>query len=640
MAPNAGAPELTRKYREMNPLKSTVLRALICSGAALALPAVHAQTMQTPDWQRATAGTAGIAVELDGQDNAYVLGMTAPSLYDANVGTAVISRYSSTGVLQWVRTWFPTGYAGVRPTAMFTDAAGAVVVVGAYSDYNYAVSNLGSNTTSGPTGLLDAGWVVLKYGSDGTLLWSRKVSRTTGYAVAGVADAAGDVYVLGRGTNKVFTAEKLSGSTGATLWSKNSLAVTGGETPGQIRLTPSNHVVVSGAGAAGMSLYAYAADSGATVWSTRHAAAAGNYAPSLAVGPWGEVIGTGTAGSALFVAAHDASYAPLFARSYAQGTLGVRVGVDALRNIVVSGVAASPTNWVTLRLDPAGNVLTTPWVADYHPTANETPYDMALAGDGSAFVAGSTGLGWTTDGMSTRATTARYLPNGSVAWLASTLDAAAAVDVAAAKDGAVFVLGNTAQTLMHYPATANQLPVGSLKLGTGTTAPLTVYLDASLSKDPDGSIASYRWNFGDGSAATTATPLVTHVYPVAGSYNANVTPVDNLGAAGSTASLVVTASAPVAAAPTPTALTLSSTSVVGGTSLTGSVKASSTAGVVVKLASSKPRLVAVPSSITIPAGASTGTFTVKTARVTGTTSATITATANGVSVKTLLTVTR
>ncbi|WP_088280235.1 PKD domain-containing protein [Ideonella sp. A 288] len=624
----------------MNTLKSTVLRVLFCTGAVLALPSVQGQALQTPDWQRSTAGASGVAVELDGQDNAYVVGVTAPNAFDANVGTALISRFSSTGVLQWSRTWFPTGYAGVRPTAMFTDAAGAVVVVGAYADYNYAVSNLGSGTTAGPTGVMEAGWVVLKYGSDGTLLWSRHVARASGYAVAGVADAAGDLYVLGRGTNKVFTAEKLSGATGATIWSKNSLAVTGGETPGQIRLTPSNHVVVSGAGAAGMSLYAYAADTGATLWSTRHAAAAGNYAPSLAVGPWGEVIGTGTAGSALFVAAHDASYAPLFARSYPQGTQGVRVGVDALRNIVVSGVAASPTNWVTLRLDAAGNVLTTPWAADYHPTANETPYDLALGSDGSAFVAGATGMGWTVDGMALRATTARYLPNGSVAWLASTLDAAAAVDVAAAKDGAVFVLGNTAQTLLHYPATANQLPVGSLKLGTGTTAPLTVYLDASLSRDADGSVASYRWNFGDGTAATTATPLVTHVYPVAGSYTANVTPVDNVGAVGSTASLVVTATVPVVAPPTPTALTLSSTSVIGGTSLTGTVKASSTAGVVVKLTSSKPRTVAVPSSITIPAGASTGSFTVKTARVTSSTTVAITATANGVSVKSLLTVTR
>src|SRR5207247_717877 len=41
-------------------------------------------------------------------------------------------------------------------------------------------------------------------------------------------------------------------------------------------------------------------------------------------------------------------------------------------------------------------------------------------------------------------------------------------------------------------------------------APLTVTLNGSASSDPDGSIASYSWNFGDGGSASGAT--VQHAY--------------------------------------------------------------------------------------------------------------------------------
>src|SRR5206468_3079582 len=46
---------------------------------------------------------------------------------------------------------------------------------------------------------------------------------------------------------------------------------------------------------------------------------------------------------------------------------------------------------------------------------------------------------------------------------------------------------------------ANQLPVASLTVTPSSgTAPLTVTANASGSSDPDGTIASYRFDFGDG----------------------------------------------------------------------------------------------------------------------------------------------
>lgn len=61
------------------------------------------------------------------------------------------------------------------------------------------------------------------------------------------------------------------------------------------------------------------------------------------------------------------------------------------------------------------------------------------------------------------------------------------------------------------------------------SAPLTVTLSGSGSSDPDGTIASYQWTFGDGGSATTTTPTVQHTY-AQGSYTASLVVVDNLGA--------------------------------------------------------------------------------------------------------------
>lgn len=68
-------------------------------------------------------------------------------------------------------------------------------------------------------------------------------------------------------------------------------------------------------------------------------------------------------------------------------------------------------------------------------------------------------------------------------------------------------------------------------------APLSVQLSANAS-DPDGSITSFAWTFGDGATSSVQNPL--HTYQAPGSYLASVTVFDNAGAsATSTVSLEV-----------------------------------------------------------------------------------------------------
>lgn len=79
---------------------------------------------------------------------------------------------------------------------------------------------------------------------------------------------------------------------------------------------------------------------------------------------------------------------------------------------------------------------------------------------------------------------------------------------------------------------------------------LVCNFNGSTSSDPDGTISSYSWNFGDGSAlGTGATP--SHTYAAAGTYTVTLTVTDNQGATGSVPHDVT-----VAAAPTHTNTTL------------------------------------------------------------------------------------
>lgn len=54
-----------------------------------------------------------------------------------------------------------------------------------------------------------------------------------------------------------------------------------------------------------------------------------------------------------------------------------------------------------------------------------------------------------------------------------------------------------------------------------------VSFNASNSYDPDGSIASYVWHFGDGNITTVTTPLITHQYNAAGNYTVVLIVIDN-----------------------------------------------------------------------------------------------------------------
>lgn len=97
----------------------------------------------------------------------------------------------------------------------------------------------------------------------------------------------------------------------------------------------------------------------------------------------------------------------------------------------------------------------------------------------------------------------------------------------------------------HYVAAvgpiANKPPTANF---TSVVNNLSASFDASASFDPDGTIASYSWNYGDGSTGTGAGS--THTYATAGSYTVTLTVTDNQGAIGTKSQTIVTTAPPVA----------------------------------------------------------------------------------------------
>ena len=82
----------------------------------------------------------------------------------------------------------------------------------------------------------------------------------------------------------------------------------------------------------------------------------------------------------------------------------------------------------------------------------------------------------------------------------------------------------------------NDDPVAVIANGPyAATVGQSISMSSQGSNDPDGSIASYSWNFGDGSSSTAANP--SHTYSSVGNYTVTLTVTDNEGASDSVTSV-------------------------------------------------------------------------------------------------------
>jgi DNA-binding beta-propeller fold protein YncE len=100
------------------------------------------------------------------------------------------------------------------------------------------------------------------------------------------------------------------------------------------------------------------------------------------------------------------------------------------------------------------------------------------------------------------------------------------VDLTTGSPGPPIAVGSTPRGIAITP---DQAPVARLGVTPGAPGAATRF-DASASTVAFGAIASYAWDFGDGTPVVrTATPAVSHSYARAGLFTATVTEADGIG---------------------------------------------------------------------------------------------------------------
>lgn len=194
---------------------------------------------------------------------------------------------------------------------------------------------------------------------------------------------------------------------------------------------------------------------------------------------------------------------------------------------IATGVVEPPPGFISGNLDPAS--------ANMPPVANANgPYNgtvnISLQFDGSA----STDLDGTIVSYSWDfgdGNTGTGVSPTHTYFTAGTFNVSLTVTDDAGDTGT----GTTTATI----GMGNQPPVANANGPYNGTVNVALSFDGTASSDPDGTIISYSWDFGDGTMGSGATP--SHIYSTANIFNVTLTVTDDAGATdsiGTTANIV------------------------------------------------------------------------------------------------------
>jgi fibronectin type 3 domain-containing protein len=275
-------------------------------------------------WSKTIGGTGyeqGNAVATDGSGNIFATGYIGTAaagvdfgggpIFSAGLYDVFLVKYTAAGQHVWSKRFGGSG--NDTGMAISTDSTGNVIVVGSFEG---SAAFGGSSFSS--SGLRDI--FVAKYSPTGTHLWSKKFGGSGDDVDYGVAvNSTGDVFLSGKfqgtvnfggtnltsaGADDIFLA-KLSGATGAHVWSKRMGAASGDASIG-VDVDGSGNVVMTGyftgsvnfggalLTATGLDVFvAKYSTAGAHIWSKRFGGFDTQIPNGVAVGPGGEAIVTG-----------------------------------------------------------------------------------------------------------------------------------------------------------------------------------------------------------------------------------------------------------------------------------------------------------------------------------------------------------
>jgi uncharacterized delta-60 repeat protein len=487
----------------------------------------YAAAQVSQQWVQQRSGMWASGVVMDSAGNSYV---TGPSLQDAqhNFEEDVVTiKYDSAGNEVWLREFDETADQTVGsdvPSWITLDPSGNVIV-------------------SGKSFLQGDGekFLILKYDPAGNLLW-RARSTTGEDAIRVKTDSAGNIYAIGHTLgNKDFVTAKFDPS-GNQLWLKTYDGPNNfNDEASSLDVTPSGTVVVTGRSTGGITSYDFATivyeTDGTQRWLQRY-----NTPVNGSDQPWDVVFGpnevvyvggfevnaNGNTDFALVKYATDGT--ALWNRTYNgpddKWDSIKRIQLDSAGNIIVTGYeqqADFSSNFATIKYDANGNQL---WIQhlDLVAGGDEIPWTIAIGPSDAVYVAGES---------NSMFAVVKYTAGGTEDWHVTysnpenTLDRAQGIAVGSNR---VVVVGPSPILTVSYAddGSTNQPPVAVLSADTlSGTAPLTVNFSSAGSSDPDGTIVSYHWDFGD--QTTSNQPNPSHVFTTAGSFTVVLTVTDDAG---------------------------------------------------------------------------------------------------------------
>lgn len=181
----------------------------------------------------------GYDIALDGSGNVYVVGtadLSSPTFNDV-----VLLKYDSAGTLLWKRFY--------NSNATYNDLPRKILID---SSDNIYILNQGQNV------FLRASFEIIKYSSDGELIWNRKffngISSRDYYPVIMTLDNSGNIAAVGSGLRDsvgiqyyfIFTVKY--DSSGTLLWNKTISELNGHCNPADIITDNSGNIYITGSG--------------------------------------------------------------------------------------------------------------------------------------------------------------------------------------------------------------------------------------------------------------------------------------------------------------------------------------------------------------------------------------------------------
>jgi PKD repeat protein len=472
----------------------------------------------------------------------------------------VVTSYTSTGALRWQRTVAPAigTYAGDWVVAAPNDD---LIVVGHNQDSH------GRPIAS----------TMVRYTSDGTLLW--RVDFSSGFfpTVARLlVDATGNAYVAGSAVGSGLFVQKYSPS-GALLWSQGDSTGNGYAISSSLALSPDGADVAVAGSISGGSTWitaVYNATTGVRRWQVT--SAEGTFARDVVMDATRVYVtgqgvtdpGTPAMKYFLTVVAYDRATGTRLWRTDkkpadAFDAAGLWMAMAPDGSLVVTGQTNRGfLDWYTVAFETSGAVR---WeaVRDGGLNTDEIPAGVFVMADGTTVVTGRGGPNL--PGGYWPGVTAGYSSNGTPLW--EGFSKLPTVWATALPTGDVCATGGYDALITCWRPSGgvplNQPPIAVISANPlSGAAPLTVTFDGSGSTDPDGSVVSWIWSFGDATSATGA--VVTHTYTNIGiTYYPSLTVVDNRGGSSwITGSPIVVNAPPPPAAPSLLIASISGASVV------------------------------------------------------------------------------